>query len=1033
MRHGLVVRVQGQVLVQGVGEVRVQEGEGEEERDAAVPGCPRPGPTRAAGLLEQAQAAQTTLLASLAQLCRGAQRELRHHEGVRLEQRLDLQRLDHRREDDRAPGPAVVRVVHARAAVGVEAQPEDHHAVHQRLHDPLEDLGRAEVAVAAAAAVQPRVLQRVLARHVSVEHARHDDRQAQEQVEARDQHVLVRRAAAVAALRRVGEQRDHQHHVLVERVQDDLGLAPVRPAPVHHEQRLQELELRDGKVRRVHRLLALPPADADADLRLPQHRDVVGTVADGQRHRQRPDALLHRAHQQGLLLRRHAARDHRHALVQDAEQRQLQRGVVQHVQQRGTFQDDGQVLPRRQRSTGRGLRFCRACFLRQRLDLLEALLDDRRAALLFREVKAALGSCGALSVFREPAGHDRIIQCLDLRVDLVWSAVPQDLDVHLRAQHPGAQADVLGRLALVSREDPQLDPRGRQRRDGLRHLVLQPVLDGRGAGQEDVLLDVQSGVLQRLASALDGLGGLVKLHEPALELGFRHKAVAQHERTEALLGEAHEVILDGSDMVQRGVRADVEHLIVGALHEEEYAPTQLIRLANQDAHALAVGVELVHGKQQPLLGACALAACRVSSGRLRTFLTFWRRGSFRPSAAELVSQIQRDRHLRALAKLETQLARGADQSTLVGTLRLVGIAELLDVGRGVFGADGGQAAAAPVDGAREVIVFAVALGALLHHDGVAEAHDAQDLQREERGVLVPVQMDGLGNLDLAAELAQVALYGQALQHLTRAHLHPRRRRRLLPPTLGLGGGVAEGGLPQLLAGERAVDHAGDGAELEAHDVLREGAGLVAEDVLDHAEVGDVVAARPGRRVGLLGVHAEVVVHEAYLDEGHDLDGDVHAERDEVVEQHDEGEPAADEGARLVLPLHVGVLGVDVVAVAGIAARFVPVAQVVQPAEVPLLKVDEEDRGHRDQHQVHEEDHFDGVVDRLVHAAQLHRWVRGVLRQLGVAPGVHRAADGPAGVPQHRAAQHDVLHIERQTDAAILPEAQRAGGLVGADR
>ena len=66
--------------------------------------------------------------------------------------------------------------------------------------------------------------------------------------------------------------------------------------------------------------------------------------------------------------------------------------------------------------------------------------------------------------------------------------------------------------------------------------------------------------------------------------------------------------------------------------------------------------------------------------------------------------------------------------------------------------------------------------------------------------------------------------------------------------------------PRRVDGLAAVDAAADGAALELHDVLRERARLVAEDVRDHAEVRvHVRRPRERGRVRRLVVHLEVAV------------------------------------------------------------------------------------------------------------------------------------------------------------------------------
>ena len=54
--------------------------------------------------------------------------------------------------------------------------------------------------------------------------------------------------------------------VLVEEVTQELAHAQVGPAPVHQQEALQEAELGEGVVAGQHRLHALLPADAHADM-----------------------------------------------------------------------------------------------------------------------------------------------------------------------------------------------------------------------------------------------------------------------------------------------------------------------------------------------------------------------------------------------------------------------------------------------------------------------------------------------------------------------------------------------------------------------------------------------------------------------------------------------------------------------------------------------------------------------------------------------------------------------------------------------
>ena len=76
------------------------------------------------------------------------------------------------------------------------------------------------------------------------------------------------------------------------------------------EEAVEEAELADGEVGRVHGLAALEARDADADLGLHDHVHVVRAVADRERHGLARDVRLDEEDELGLLLGRHAAREH---------------------------------------------------------------------------------------------------------------------------------------------------------------------------------------------------------------------------------------------------------------------------------------------------------------------------------------------------------------------------------------------------------------------------------------------------------------------------------------------------------------------------------------------------------------------------------------------------------------------------------------------------------------------------------------------------------------------------------------------------
>jgi hypothetical protein len=129
-------------------------------------------------------------------------------------------------------------------------------------------------------------------------------------------------------------QREDQ--VLPEHVQHELGHAQVVPAAVHQQQALEEAETADRIVRRVGRLHALRAADADTDVRLRDHIDIVSTVADSKRAAA-GHSLADEAHNLRLLVRSRSAGDDSCAVHCDVEevgsrarlaQRSVQRALV---------------------------------------------------------------------------------------------------------------------------------------------------------------------------------------------------------------------------------------------------------------------------------------------------------------------------------------------------------------------------------------------------------------------------------------------------------------------------------------------------------------------------------------------------------------------------------------------------------------------------------------------------------------------------------------------------------------------------------
>ena len=74
-----------------------------------------------------------------------------------------------------------------------------------------------------------------------------------------------------------------------------------------------------------------------------------------------------------------------------------------------------------------------------------------------------------------------------------------------------AEGDVDGGLLLVPGEDPHHDPRLAEPCDGVRHSLLQPVLDTRGADHPHPVLQGVEAVHQQLVALLQAVAGL-ELH-----------------------------------------------------------------------------------------------------------------------------------------------------------------------------------------------------------------------------------------------------------------------------------------------------------------------------------------------------------------------------------------------------------------------------------------------------------------------------------------------------------------------------------------
>ena len=125
--------------------------------------------------------------------------------------------------------------------------------------------------------------------------------------------------------------REGEEHVLVEEVEDHLADAHVVPPPVHQHQPPQHPELRESIIAGLHRRHALLPEQPDPDVRCLYHRDIVGTVSDGQCYL--VEVIPHQLNYFCLLDRQQSAAHHCPALLRNLHQHPLALFVVEDVPQ----------------------------------------------------------------------------------------------------------------------------------------------------------------------------------------------------------------------------------------------------------------------------------------------------------------------------------------------------------------------------------------------------------------------------------------------------------------------------------------------------------------------------------------------------------------------------------------------------------------------------------------------------------------------------------------------------------------------------
>ena len=510
----------------------------------------------------------------------------------------------------------------------------------------------------------------------------------------------------------------------------------------------------------------------------------------------------------------------------------------------------------------------------------------------------------------------------------------EDDQLHLVRQQVAGEADVDGRLDLVARQDPELDAGVGEQRDRVGDAVLQPVLDGGPAQERELALDRVGHELELLVPVLDGGGGGVVFSVPALVLLLAQLPLRDAERPQALARKGLEVLgrLEPELGLLPGLQARVDDA-VGALAEQD--DPSVLGHADDGAHALPGRVELQ---------------------RVQDLVV--------PVGAQGV-----DDHavVGAADEGEAAVASGRHERRLVGRLRLE--LDLRRISRRDLGDDG----VAQGQGEHEVLVrLGLDVGS-----GVSgrSGREVGDKVRGDEGQAVVVQVGVAVHLtdhaqhpvpigrDLSLDLGRLLVDVDALPPL-QTHL-------------GLGVGLA-------------VRQAVDGALLELHDVLGQGAGLVGEDVLDLTEVvRDAPRLGRARVVDAVVVHVRVAVDEENLGQLDQLDGDVQRDGHQVLEEDDAGP----EGDEAVQRRGAG---------DGSELEEVDGAVLLGPG----------DALHDAAHEAHEEEDDEVVDDVPVQLARdagpLARRDARVDHDLGLLAGEDDDAEHPLRVPEAAASQQQVL-------------------------
>eukprot|EP00760_Papus_ankaliazontas_P014970 PhM_4_TR16204/c0_g1_i1/m.42220 len=279
---------------------------------------------------------------------------------------------------------------------------------------------------------------KVVVADILVKHSERHDRERREEDIPKVRVVVLREFLSGEAREElVPVVRERKGHVLVVAVGNQLRDADEVQTAVHEKEPLEEAELGNGVVTREHRLLTLhAPGDADTNVRLLDHRDVVRSVADGEGK----GALLvaDKVHDLGLLFGRDTA-----------------------AHDGGTLQSKVEEV-----TVGLGTH---SVLLLERMEQRSAVDGD---AVLGARIARRFG-----------------VRRLDQVHDGVLLAADDCVHVHAGVEEGARHGDVHSGLHLVARQHPDLDARTQHRVDARRDALLQFVLNGGDAQELKVGLD----------------------------------------------------------------------------------------------------------------------------------------------------------------------------------------------------------------------------------------------------------------------------------------------------------------------------------------------------------------------------------------------------------------------------------------------------------------------------------------------------------------------------------------------------------------